>query len=155
MVVDRVVLSGRFVLIGFLLVGCQALGLSGPAGEHRNDIGTALVNWTMTAKSGDQIALRDLTDFDWDRVLVGQSYYPNEYAEHDLGFAWDAEKLPSYTNEGLNFLAFVAGDRVVAWTTVTRLADIAVPSGGDGAFLTGKDSALFVWDGAKLDPVSS
>jgi hypothetical protein len=109
-----------------------------------------LVHWTTTANAGDTIALSDLTDFDWDRVLAGQAYYTNGDAVDDLGFAWEAQKLPSYTNDGLNFLAFVAGDQVIAWTTVTRIADIPFPP--LGSFVSDKASAVFVWDGNQLVP---
>lgn len=140
-------LSRLIVLLSTsFLVACQLLG---PGGAQRSDIGGRLVSWAATAKPGDHIALKDLTDFTWDRVLVGGPYAVNSEVEEQLGFAWDVTQLPSYTREGLNFLAFAAGDHVVAWSVVSQLADFHMPRGEDPSVYP-NDADVFVWNGHEL-----
>jgi len=125
--------------------------LLGPAGAQRDDIGERLVSWVGNAKVGDHIALADLTDFTWDRVLIAGPYSANTQAQEQLGFAWDVEKAPSYTNEGLNVLAFADGDHIVAWSVVRRSADIWMPDGEDPS-VYGRGEAELFWDGHRLVP---
>ena len=139
------------VVVGLGGIVLATGNLFGPAGAQRNDIGDRLVSWTASAKVGDHIALTDLTDFTWDRVLIGGPYSLDESVHEQLGFAWDIEKAPSHLNEGLNILAFADGDHVVAWSVVSRRSDIWMPRGEDPSVFDAGGAELF-WDGHQLVP---
>lgn len=57
----------------------------------------------------------------WERVCVLSPYTTNKSAEQVLGFKWDAESKTSIAgSDGINVLAFVQNQQVVAYTEHPR-----------------------------------
>ena len=138
-----------FVLAPVVLVGCQFMG---PAGVRRDDIGSQLHDWTTRAQIGDTIAIADLTDFAWERLLVAGPYTSNDDVQKLLGFAWDIEKTPAGTNDANGLIAFVSDHQVAAWSDVGWATVEGLVPENENAIVVAKDAAVFAWNGIQLVP---
>jgi hypothetical protein len=115
------------------LLGLTALLMGGAAGcqsaaeRTSNKLRRPFSQGVQQAmKSGKaQVDLRELTPFEWDRLIVFPPLAPVTEVERKLGFEWpDLQKARSQIREEYLLLAFVKGQEVVAWVDFeTRRVD--------------------------------
>lgn len=103
------------------------------------------------AKGRDtELRMRELTEFQWDRMHVFGPYSSPDHIERELGFAWLPAASTGITdNDGISLLVFVRNDAVVRHVTQPRTpCDFAGASTGRYSPETAVFRATPRWDGA-------
>jgi hypothetical protein len=106
------------VLLSMLaLVGCGRSGISSEI--------------TRQAEIGDgRLDLSSVGGPNWNRLCFFGPYTTNADAKRALGFAWDVEaKTAIESSDGINVLALVTDNEIVAYTEHSRRQDFARLSG--------------------------
>lgn len=87
-------------------------GLAGCAPSTR--VSEALQNALAHAAPGDGIRVRDLTDFEWEALVVLGPYTTRETAEAALGFPWPGfERFDLASSDSFSVLVFMYKGSVV------------------------------------------
>jgi hypothetical protein len=75
-----------------------------------------LMSWIHRAeKTGSVFRMKDLVDFDWDRLYIFPSQTTNEQMSKEIGFKWAGLSPDEQKNEELCFLIFVKDRKVVQY----------------------------------------
>lgn len=122
-----------------------------PEGVERPDIANRIEAWAERAEPGDQLVLSEVADFAWDRVVIVAPYTANGEVCRELNLKWNVEAAPTYARDAWNLVGFVQGDEVVAWTTVSRSAEL-LPASGPYLLSVNREQAFFRWTGSALVP---
>jgi hypothetical protein len=125
--------QGATALRKLMLLGLTALLLGGTGGcqssaerESKRLRRPFSQGVQQAMKSGKaQVDLRELTPFEWDRLIVFPPLAPVTTVESKLGFEWpDLKKTLSQIRQEYLLLVFVKGQEVVAWVDFeTRRVD--------------------------------
>lgn len=151
--IPRMVLAAFIIVVGGLgLVGwilAQPSAYDRPEGARRTDVGNAINAWVDAANPGDRLHLAEVTDFDWDRVVILPPYASNEMARAALGFAWNAQGSPLAVTEGGSTVAFALGRSVVGWTTIASYVNLPL-DGSPEPLALDRAAAVLTWSNGGL-----
>jgi hypothetical protein len=139
-------------LAGLVLLAAVTLGTLGetpggllglPVAPERS-LEAAIHDRFAGAGAGDIVVLSDVTDIEWDEVGVFGPYYPHDAVVEVMGV-----RVPRGATSNLHYderclLVFRRGDRVAAWTVVSR--DVADCTGEASGQLYTPDHARFSGD---------
>ena len=100
---QRAFVLGFMVLLMLCFVGC---GKSSVVNENNSFFAKAVKGITT-----DEIALNDITAFDWDTVYTFPPYTSKESIEEIIGF--ESNSIEETVSEGMTQLLFVKGQEVV------------------------------------------
>jgi hypothetical protein len=84
------------------------------------------------AEGDDVVVLADVTDFDWDAVGVFHPYYSHDGVVDEMGVRVPRGVTNNTQLESYCLLVFRGGDRMVAWTSVSRNVAECSVDGGTG-----------------------
>lgn len=98
------------------LVICLLSILASACSSENRSISAEIAS-QFEANTEANIDLRKIGPPTWDRLCILLPYSTSDVAEKVLGFKWDAA---IGTNEGINVLVFIEGNKVVAYTTHSR-----------------------------------
>ena len=98
------------------LVICLLSILASACSSENRSISAEIAS-QFEANTKANIDLRQVGTPTWDRLCELLPYSTSDVAEKVLGFKWDAA---IGTNEGINVLVFVEGNKVVAYTAHPR-----------------------------------
>lgn len=109
-------------LVVAMLVGGAVWATAPPEGE-RADLHDLIASRAAGAGDGGTLQLADVTDFAWDQLHVFDAYAGSQDIERQLG-GWSPLSPAGrvvwgdlfLAQDGLQLLAFVRSDEVVAWT---------------------------------------
>jgi hypothetical protein len=89
--------------------------------QNFSDKLAAEVERKRSSDSAVEIRLKDLTDFEWDRVHIFPSYTPHKVIDDDLGFVWQpARQIDMSVRDDVNLMVFTEKGRVVFYVAHSR-----------------------------------
>lgn len=129
----------KVAVAGWILVFSTAgCGPEGSPGDLERELSEAL---SSPARRTEPVAITEVADFEWDRLVFLCPYDSESEADKRLGFSWDA--FPGQLDdEGRSMFVFVGGDAVAQWAYVSRA--VADPCGEETARVVERDAASFV-----------
>jgi hypothetical protein len=140
--------AGSILLVLFVLGGMYILESLNARRQRQNfsDKLAAEVERKRSSDNAVEIRLKDLTDFEWDRVYIFPSYTSHQRVDDDLGFVWQpARRIDMSVRDDVNLIVFTENGKVVF--------HVAHPRGRgdfDGAYKRGgysADESIFMVEG--------
>lgn len=126
-----------FAVLFFSLVACED--------DLRLEDDTALVDSianVIKTCDGQEISLKEVTNFEWDKVIFSFSYDSPDSINARIGYDWELSELASYSmlSEGITLLVFTKKRKVSKYLFFPRnLGDFIHLKG----YCYSKDSAIF------------
>ena len=71
-------------------------------------------------KSGTPLNIKEIGDFDWDRLFIFGPYASNDWVSEELGFEWTGINFYKEVSEGVCYLLFVKENAVVHYVKYPR-----------------------------------
>lgn len=136
-------------VLGLAVLGLVAVGLltsplspfSKPDGTEVPQVEGAIRALAFGVSAGDTVSLDTVpVPMQWDSVVVLPDYPEPGDFERVAGFSWNVIGAGSWASEG-NVVAFLLGDRVVAWVNVQT--DVYFLGEGDPAFRVSREESRF------------